>query len=49
MNLPKIFRESSVVDPDQYPDLDWIRFQWGLLIRIRNPDPDTGGQKVPEK
>ncbi len=34
---------SSVVDPD------WIRIQWGLWIRIRNPDPDPGGQKCPRK
>ena len=28
-----------VVDPD------WIRIQWWIRIRIRNPDPDPGGQK----
>ncbi len=27
------------------PDPDWIRIQSGHLIRIRNPDPDPGGQK----
>jgi hypothetical protein len=26
-------------------DPDWIRIQSGLWIRIRNPDPDPGGQK----
>ncbi len=25
----------------------WI--QWGQWIRIRNPDPDPGGQKLPAK
>jgi hypothetical protein len=38
-NLP--FQETRVVDPDP----DWIRIQSGLWIRIRNPDPDPGGQK----
>jgi hypothetical protein len=30
-----------------YPDPDWIRIQSGqwILIRIRNSDPDPGGQK----
>jgi hypothetical protein len=32
------------------PDPDWIRIQWGprirIQIRIRNPDPDLGGQKL---
>jgi hypothetical protein len=32
---------TRVVDPDP----DWIRIQSGLWIRIRNPDPDPGGQK----
>jgi hypothetical protein len=29
------------------PDPDWIRIQSGqwMRIRIRNPDPDPGGQK----
>jgi hypothetical protein len=29
------------------PDPDWIRIQSGpwIRIRIRNPDPDPGGQK----
>jgi hypothetical protein len=31
----------SVSDPD------WIRIQSGQWIRIRNPDPDPGGQKLP--
>jgi hypothetical protein len=26
-------------------DPDWIRIQLGPWIRIRNPDPDPGGQK----
>jgi hypothetical protein len=45
----------SVVDQDLYlaPDLDWIRIQWGpwirIWIRIRNPDPDSRGQKLPRK
>ncbi len=32
-------------------DPDWIRIQWGPWIRtrIRNPDPDPGGQKWPTK
>jgi hypothetical protein len=30
-----------VADPDPY----WIRIQLGQWIRIRNPDPDPGGQK----
>jgi hypothetical protein len=34
---------SSVVDPDP----DCIRIQWGPRIRIRNPDPDPGGQIRP--
>jgi hypothetical protein len=38
-----------VADPDPYadpyPDPDWIRIQSGQWIRIRNPDPDPGGQK----
>jgi hypothetical protein len=38
------------VDPVTYPDTEWIRIQWGpwihIQIRIRNPDPDPGGQKV---
>ncbi len=38
---------SGVVDPDL--DMDWIRIQRGpwirILIRIRNPDPEPGGQK----
>ncbi len=33
--------KNRVVDPDP----DWIRIQSGLWIRIRNPDPDPGGQK----
>ncbi len=34
-------------DPDRY----WIRIQSGLWIRIRirNPDPDPGGQNDPQK
>jgi hypothetical protein len=40
---------SNVVDPDP----DRIRIQWGpwirIGIRIRNTDPDTGGQKLPTK
>jgi hypothetical protein len=37
----------SVSDPDPY----WIRIQSGqwIRIRIRNPDPDPGGQKLPTK
>ena len=31
----------SVLDPDP----DWIRIQSGQWIRIRNPDPEPGGQK----
>ncbi len=33
------------------PDADWIRIQSGqwIRIRIRNPDPDPGGQKWPTK
>jgi hypothetical protein len=33
------------------PDPDWIRIQSGqwIRIRIRNPDPDPGGQKRPTK
>ncbi len=36
------FTNSPVVS-----DPDWIRIQWGpwIRIRIRNPDPDPGGQK----
>ncbi len=36
-------KKCRVVDPDPY----WIRIQSGLWIRIRirNPDPDPGGQK----
>jgi hypothetical protein len=36
---------SRVADPD------WIRIQSGqwIRIRIRNPDPDPGGQKLPTK
>jgi hypothetical protein len=38
---------ASVVDPDPDPYPDWIRIQWcpWIRIRIRNPDPDPGGQK----
>jgi hypothetical protein len=34
---------SSALDPCP----DWIRIQWSLWIRIRirNPNPDPGGQK----
>ena len=35
----------SVSDPDP----DWIRIQSGQWIRIRNPDPEPGGQKWPTK
>ncbi len=31
------------------PDPDWIRIQSGHWVRIRNPDPDPGGQKWPTK
>jgi hypothetical protein len=31
------------------PDPDWIRIQSGQWIRIRNQDPDPGGQKLPTK
>jgi hypothetical protein len=31
------------------PDPDWIRIQSGQWIRILNPDPDPGGQKLPTK
>jgi hypothetical protein len=33
------------------PDTDWIRIQSGqwIRIRIRNPDPDPGGQNDPQK
>ncbi len=40
------FREHvciNVLDPD------WIRIQSGQWIRIRNLDPDPGGQKGPTK
>jgi hypothetical protein len=30
-------------------DPDWIRIQSGQWIRIRNLDPDPGGQKWPTK
>jgi hypothetical protein len=33
--------QRRVVDPDP----DWIRIQWGLWIRIRNPDSDPGVKK----
>jgi hypothetical protein len=35
--------DGRVSDPDPY----WIRIQSGqwIRIRIRNPDPDPGGQK----
>jgi hypothetical protein len=34
-----------------YPDPCWIRIQSGqwIRIRIRNPDPDPGGQNYPQK
>jgi hypothetical protein len=32
-----------VVDPE--PDPDWIRIQWGVWIRIRNPDPGARKRK----
>ncbi len=35
----KMVGAARVADPDP----DWIRIQSGL--RIRNPDPDPGGQK----
>ncbi len=35
--------EGRIADPD------WIRIQSGQWIRIRNPDPDPGGQKWPTK
>jgi|688.fasta_scaffold362771_1 hypothetical protein len=40
-----LLAETRVSDPDPY----WIRIQSGqqIRIRIRNLDPDTGGQKVP--
>ncbi len=53
--LPIVISLSSVVDPDPdtYPYLDWIgiRIQWcpWIRIRIRNSDPDQGGQKWPTK
>ncbi len=34
---------TSVSDPD------WVGIQSGQWIRIRNPDPDPGGQKQPTK
>ena len=38
--LQELDLESRAVDPDPY----LIRIQLGLWIRIRNPDPDPGGQ-----
>ncbi len=38
-NIPDQGVKTRVADPD------WIRIQSGLWIRIRNPDPDPGGQK----
>jgi hypothetical protein len=29
----------------RFADPDWIRIQSGQWIRIRDPDPDPGGQK----
>jgi hypothetical protein len=40
-----LFITRSVSDPDP----DWIRIQSGLWIRIHNPDPYAGGQKLPTK
>jgi hypothetical protein len=37
--------KARFLDPDPYPDPDWIRIQSGQWIRIRNPDPDPEGQK----
>jgi hypothetical protein len=37
--------KSSVLNTDP----DWNRIQSGQWIRIRNPDPDPGVQKLPTK
>jgi hypothetical protein len=44
---PRLLTAGRVADPDP----DWIRIQSGqwIRIRIRNPDPYTGGQKRPSK
>jgi hypothetical protein len=41
------YRKSSVSRSVSNPDPDWVRIQSGqwIRIRIRNPDPDPGGQK----
>jgi hypothetical protein len=38
-NLKKLSEICRIADPD------WSRIQFGQWIRIRNPDPDPGGQK----
>ncbi len=40
-DLTCLTEKSRVADPDP----NWIRIQSGQWIRIRNPDPDPGGQK----
>jgi hypothetical protein len=40
-NWPGTRRLIKLADTDP----DWIRIQSGHRIRIRNPDPDPGGQK----
>jgi hypothetical protein len=39
----------SVLQDARVADPDWIRIQSGQWIRIQNPDPDPGGQKIPTK
>jgi hypothetical protein len=41
VTLNRRLYKSSVADLEPH----WIRIQWGSWIRIRNPDPDPGGQK----
>ncbi len=38
-------RKDPVLDGPGVADPDWIWIQSGQWIRIRNPDPDPGGQK----
>jgi hypothetical protein len=41
----KVGQISRVVDPDP----DWIRIQWLVCIRIRNPDQDPWARKMKKK
>jgi hypothetical protein len=44
-----LYQSVSILVHTCVADPDWIRIQSGQWIRIRNPDPDPGAQKVTHK